>query len=72
MVEIPERKTKQDWACFLEQIAGQYNSAKKITLVMDNLNTHGPGSFMKHFNRTRQGQYGIDSSLCIPRSMEVG
>ena len=49
-VEITERKTKKDWACFIEQIAKTYQNAKKITLVMDNLNTHKPGSFYEVFN----------------------
>jgi hypothetical protein len=49
MVNITERKTKRDWACFLEEIADQYKGAKKITLVMDNLNTHVPGSLYETF-----------------------
>lgn len=49
MMTITKRKTKRDWACFLEEIAGQYESADKITLVMDNLNTHVPGSFYEVF-----------------------
>jgi len=49
MVKITERKTKQDWAIFLEEIADQYKDAEKITLVMDNLNTHEPGSFYEAF-----------------------
>ena len=49
MVKITERKTKQDWAFFLEEIAVQYKEAEKITLVMDNLNTHEPGSFYESF-----------------------
>lgn len=49
MVAITERKTKQDWAYFLQEIVGQYKSADKITLVMDNLNTHTPGSFYETF-----------------------
>jgi len=49
MVKISERKTKQDWACFLEDIANQYEEAEKITLVMDNLNTHAPGSLYETF-----------------------
>lgn len=49
MVKITERKTKQDWAIFLEEIAVQYKDSKKITLVMDNLNTHEPGSFYEAF-----------------------
>ena len=49
LVKITERKTKIDWAYFLEDIAKIYGEAKKITLVMDNLNTHNPGSFYEAF-----------------------
>lgn len=49
MVKVTERKTKQDWASFLEDIATQYEEAEKITLVMDNLNTHRPGSLYETF-----------------------
>ena len=49
MVQITQRKTKKDWACFLEQISLQYENAEKITLVMDNLNTHIPGSLYETF-----------------------
>jgi len=49
MVKITERKTKRDWAYFLEEIADQYETAEKITLVMDNLNTHAPGSLYETF-----------------------
>jgi len=49
MVKIIERKTKMDWACFIEEIAAQYKTSDKITLVMDNLNTHNPGSLYESF-----------------------
>lgn len=49
MIKISERRTKSDWAYFLEEIAAKYKSAKKITLVMDNLNTHTPGSLYETF-----------------------
>jgi hypothetical protein len=49
MVKITERKTKQDWACFIAEIEGRHNDAEKITLVMDNLNTHSPGSLYEAF-----------------------
>jgi len=49
IVKITERKTKTDWAYFLEDIAAQYDGAEKITLVMDNLNTHTPGSLYEAF-----------------------
>jgi hypothetical protein len=49
LVRITERKTKRDWALFLKELAGAYPDAERITLVMDNLNTHGPGSFYETF-----------------------
>ena len=49
MVRVRERRTKQDWAYFIEEIADQYEIAEKITLVMDNLNTHVPGSLYETF-----------------------
>lgn len=50
MVTIAERKTKKDWAHFLEEIAARYKHAAKITLVMDNLNTHEPGALYEAFD----------------------
>ena len=49
LVKITDTKTKKDWAIFLEDIAEQYQGVEKITLVMDNLNTHGPGSLYETF-----------------------
>ena len=49
IVKITERKTKQDWSLFLEEIASHYQEAEKITLVMDNYNTHTPGALYETF-----------------------
>ncbi len=49
LVRVTERKTKIDWAKFLNEIAEKYEYAEKITLVMDNLNTHTPGSLYETF-----------------------
>ena len=49
IVRVTEQRTKQDWARFLEAIAKEYKHAEKITLVMDNLNTHVPGSLYETF-----------------------
>ena len=49
MVKVTERRTRQDWAYFLEEIGNQYETADKIMLVMDNLNTHVPGSLYETF-----------------------
>ena len=56
LVKITERKAKIDWAHFLEDIANLYSDAEKITLVMDNLNTHNPGSFYEAFEPPRAKQ----------------
>jgi len=50
MVKVTKRRTRQDWAYFMEDIANQYEIAKKITIVMDNLNIHEPGSFYEAFS----------------------
>jgi len=49
MVTVTEQRTKKDWAHFLRQIADNWPSAEKITLVMDNLNTHTPGALYEAF-----------------------
>ena len=49
IVAVSERRTKRDWALFVEQIAERYESAERITLVMDNLNTHTPGALYEAF-----------------------
>lgn len=49
MVKVTEKKTKRDWAYFIEEIAVQYEEAEKITLVMDNYGTHTPGAFYETF-----------------------
>jgi hypothetical protein len=50
LVEVTESKTKQDWATFMKRVADQkYPRAKRITLVMDNFNTHNASSFYETF-----------------------
>lgn len=49
LVRVTQRKTKTDWAHFIKEIAEQYEHAEKITLVMDNLNTHKAGSLYEAF-----------------------
>jgi transposase len=49
LVKITKRKTKVDWAEFINDIAENYPKAKKITLIMDNLNTHKPSSLYEKY-----------------------
>ena len=50
LTKVTERRTKFDWAQFIKEIAEYYESAEKITLVMDNLNTHKAGSLYEAFS----------------------
>ncbi len=49
LVSVTERKTKKDWAYFVDEIARIYKNATKITLMMDNFTTHKPGSLYEMF-----------------------
>jgi hypothetical protein len=49
MVRVTERRTRADWAHFVRAIAEAYSDAERITLVMDNLNTHSAGSLYEAF-----------------------
>lgn len=45
-----ERRTRQDWAQQIQELLdGRYAAAEKVVLVMDNLNTHTPGSLYQTF-----------------------
>jgi hypothetical protein len=50
VVDIKERKTKKDWAKFIQELSDvHYKDVEKITLVMDNLRTHNPASLYEVF-----------------------
>jgi transposase len=49
MTKVTARRTKTDWAHFIEDIAVRYPKAERITLVMDNLNTHNPAALYETF-----------------------
>lgn len=49
-VKITERRTRLDWASFIkEMLDTRYKSAKKVLLIMDNLNIHGIASLYAAF-----------------------
>jgi len=49
-VKITEQRTRVDWACFIEEMLEiRYPDAKKVVLVMDNLNTHNIASLYAAF-----------------------
>ncbi len=47
--KVTKRRTKVDWAQFIKELVARYSKAKKIILVMDNLNTHKGGSLYQAF-----------------------
>lgn len=50
VIQVTERRTKVDFARFLRSLVDEvYPDAEKIVLVMDNLNTHTPGSLYEVF-----------------------
>lgn len=49
-VHVTARRTRVDWAhCIQDLVDRQYPEAERIVLVMDNLNTHHPGSLYEAF-----------------------
>jgi hypothetical protein len=59
IVKITETRTKKDWAIFIKEIAEKYPDAEKITLIMDNLNTHYAGSLYEVF-KPEEAKYLAD------------
>ncbi len=47
--KVTTSRKKTDFAKFLNDIAIQYKSSKKIVLIMDNLNTHTPTSLIEQY-----------------------
>ena len=49
-IQVTERRTRIDWAVAMRELSDQhYPTAERITVVLDNLNTHGPASFYEAF-----------------------
>jgi hypothetical protein len=49
--KVTDRRTRVDWAFFIRDLVDKhFGEAEKITLVLDNLNTHTPGSLYEAFS----------------------
>jgi hypothetical protein len=47
---VTERRTKRDWAWIIQELLDMhYPTAERLVLVLDNLNTHTPGSLYETF-----------------------
>ena len=50
VARVCDRRTKQEYAQFMKDLAARYPQAKKIRVVQDNLNTHSTSSFYETFS----------------------
>ena len=53
-VKVTDRRTKKDFAVFVKEVLKRYPKAGKLCVVLDNLNTHFPGSFEEAFGRAER------------------
>ncbi|TBL67614.1 transposase [Paenibacillus thalictri] len=72
-VHVSERRTKADWAEHIcELLENHFPNAKRIRLVMDNLNTHTISSLYEHLRLTERYLWpSVLRSITRP-SMGVG
>ena len=47
---VYDRRTKQEYALFMKELAQRYPEATKIRVVQDNLNTHSTSAFYESFS----------------------
>ena len=50
LAQVFSRRTKQEYALFMKELAERYPQAEKIRVVQDNLNTHSLSSFYEAFS----------------------
>ena len=72
-VEAGERRTRQDWARWIEgMLERRYPEAERVVLVMDNLNTHGIESLYATYEPARSPTGHNDSKSTTRRSTAAG
>ena len=49
VVQVRKRRTKKDYAAFMNFVAKHYPQAEQLVVIQDNLNTHNPGAFYAAF-----------------------
>lgn len=50
LAHVRRHRGKKEFAIFMKQLASFYPNAKKITVVLDNLNTHNKAVFYEYFD----------------------
>ena len=72
LTKVTERRTNADWAVFVQDIAASCPDTESITRVMDNLNTHSPGSLCEAFTPKWPRRCGTASSSSTHPGMAAG
>jgi transposase len=62
-VEVHRHRGKREYASFMRGLAAKYPEAKRIVLIQDNLNTHGPGCFYEF--------YPADEARALAKRFEI-
>ena len=50
LAQVQERRTKREFSEFCQALSAAYQDAKRLRLVVDNLNTHNASSFYEHLS----------------------
>jgi hypothetical protein len=54
IIKVTDRRTKEDFACFIEELVEvHFPNANIIQIVLDNLNTHFEGSLIETFGKRK-------------------
>lgn len=53
IAQVYDRRTKKDYADFMNLVAQQYPNALQLRIVQDNLNTHNASSFYENFSASK-------------------
>ena len=71
--DLCDKEQKSEGICKSDkEDEGHYCTAKKIHIVLDNLNTHVKKSLLDFYDDKEGESYGVDLSGIIHRSMRVG
>lgn len=50
LAHVREKRKKKEFALFMKELVSKYPKAKKLRIVLDNLNTHGYSAFYEEFD----------------------
>lgn len=50
LAHVRKQRTKKEFALFMKHLVEQYPKAKRIRVILDNLNTHGYSAFYEQFD----------------------